>query len=287
MTITRIAAAAALLASVAPAAAQQAPAPQGQAGRWQVDGSTDRCVLTRRLEGPAGAATFVLRTIPGSGRYDLILGGRELPTQLRRAGEIRLALAPAGVRYQGDARAVDLPGELGPGVAIGPLPAAFRSELAASSRLELGRVSAGEAASWTLPSAARAAEAMAFCESEKQIEWGADPGAVEAGSTPPKPVGEPGEWLTLRDLGIAAATVEGSAAFAAVFRLAVAADGRATSCTLVESAGNFELRGDPCRALRRRARFEPARNAAGQPAASIAIHVVSMRMDIEFRLVGV
>ncbi|MEA3016136.1 MAG: hypothetical protein QOI38_858, partial [Sphingomonadales bacterium] len=71
---------------------------------------------------------------------------------------------------------------------------------------------------------------------------------------------------------------------AAVFRLTLDREGRATACTLIESAGNVDLTG-ACRALRSRARYEPARDAAGNPIASVAIHMVSVRMETEIRFI--
>ena len=67
---TLAASAAAMLAClVAPPASAQAPAAAPPATRWHLDGASNRCVLTRQLQGTPGAATFVLRTIPGSRRY--------------------------------------------------------------------------------------------------------------------------------------------------------------------------------------------------------------------------
>jgi hypothetical protein len=52
---------------------------------------------------------------------------------------------------------------------------------------------------------------------------------------------------------------------------------------LLESAGNVDLaRG--CAVLRRTARYAPARDPAGNPIASVAVHVVSVRMDVHFRI---
>ncbi|HEX8526684.1 hypothetical protein [Allosphingosinicella sp.] len=279
----------AALLAVPAAASTQAPAPGGsiQPARWHLDGATSRCVLTRRLEGTPGAATFIVRTIPGSGRYDLILADRELPSEIRSARRpLALTFAPGTQSYRGDGRPIDLPGELGRGVLIGPLPAAFLADLAGAGTLRLASDRGEELGSWTLPVARRAAEALAYCEAEKQVEWGGDPASVEAGATHARPIGEPSEWLTPRDLGINSADGNiGSSAFAAVFRLVVGTDGRAKSCTLVESAGNLEIHGNPCDTLVRRARYEAARDPNGGNVVSVAIHIVSMRNEVEFRVI--
>jgi hypothetical protein len=268
--------------AAAPATAQAPAAPQP--ARWHLDGATSRCVLTRRLEGTPSPATFILRTIPGSGRYDVILAGRELPQELRRNNREASILATPGTgAYRGRTRTVDLPQDLGPGIVFGPLPATFAADFARSSSLRLVSEAGAELGSWSVPVAARAAEALAACEAEKQVDWGADPASVEAGATAPRPLDSPANWITRRELGLTNPT--GSIAFAAVFRLVVGTDGRARSCELVESVGNLDLQ-DACRALVHRARYEPARDARGNPVRSIAIHVASFELDSDFRMIG-
>lgn len=272
----------ACLAASAPAAAQPAPAAP-QPARWHLDGASSRCVLTRRLEGSPLPATFVLRTIPGSGRYDVILAAPDMPSSLRRGGrETRLSLAPGTQVFSGEPTAVDLPGGLGDGIMIGPLPGAFALDFGRASSIRLADNEGRELGGWTIPVAARAAEALAYCEAEKQVEWGADPAGFEPGATPARPIGDTFAWVTPRELAVGDAF--SSVTFTAVFRLMLGPDGRATSCTLLESASNAELDG-ACRALVRRARYEPARAPNGDPVRSVAIHFVSLRMDMEIRIV--
>ncbi|HEX8653894.1 MAG TPA: hypothetical protein VF693_01555 [Allosphingosinicella sp.] len=262
-----------------PAASQPAPA---QPPRWHLDGATDRCVLSRRLEGTPSPVTFILRTIPGSGRYDMILAAPDLPGELRHTGRaFSLSFAPGGQAHALRSAPVALPRALGEGVVFGPLPSTIPAELAGATAVQVA--DRGRAiGSWTIPLGARAAEAMAYCEAEKLVDWGADPAGFEPGATRPQPREDPARWLTQRDFGLATALT--SAAYAAVFRLTLDREGRATGCTLIESAGNVDLTG-ACRALRSRARYQPARDAAGNPIASVAIHMVSVRMEMEIRIV--
>ena len=51
------------------------------------------------------------------------------------------------------------------------------------------------------------------------------------------------------------------------FRIAVGADGRVAGCVILVSSGSSALDGTTCRLLRERARFTPARDAAGNPVA--------------------
>lgn len=279
--------AAALLACAAggEASAQPPAQPAAQpAARWHLDGSTDRCVLTRRLEGEPLAATFILRTIPGSGRYDVILAAPDLPPELRRPGRrVELGLLPVGRGYGVEAARVELPRTLGDGALFAPLPSEFGSAFAGASTLQLSGEDRRPLGRWTIPLAARAAEALAACEAEKLTDWGADPAALESGATPPRPSGNSDTWFTIRDFGLA--TTVTPAAFSAVFRLVVDEEGRAAECTLLESAGNVDLAG-ACRTLRSRARYEPARDRSGRPVKSVAIYIAGMRVQTDFRIIG-
>lgn len=268
---------AALLACASAAEAQEAPA------RWHVDGSTDRCVLQRRLQGTPVPATFILRTVPASGRYDVILAAPDLPGDLRRIGRsVILSLPPGRGAARVAGRTVDLPDSLGEGIVFGPLPAEFAAAFAAAARLELADTDGRALGAWTLPVAARAAEAMAYCEAEKQVEWGADPAAFEPGAVPPRPVGNSAEWLRPQDFGATPNSLV-PASYTAVFRLLIDEQGRAAGCTLIESAGNVEF-DRACRTLSSRARYEPARDASGDPVKSVAVHVSSVETRIEFHI---
>lgn len=282
----RIAPAAAALAASSPAAAQNAAAPSAaaQPARWHLDGATNRCVLTRRLEGSPVAATFILRTVPGSGRYDIILAAPDLPGDLRRTNRPAvLKFGAAGTPLRSTAAEVDLPGRLGEGVAFGPFVGALGSEFGRAASLDIADPQGRPLGSWTIPVAARAAEALAACEAEKLVDWGADPAGFEPGARGPRPSGDSSSWFSLRDFGLSTATQ--SAGFTAVFRLAVDTEGRASNCELIESAGNVDLTG-ACRALTGRARYEPARDAQGNAIRSIAVYVADYRMEIQYRVTG-
>jgi hypothetical protein len=272
-----------LLACTAAAGAAQAPqAAAPSPARWHVDGATDRCVLTRRLEGTPVAATFILRTIPGSGRYDVILAAPDLSADVRRPGRpALLTLTPGGRAHQRVGARIRLPEALGEGIAFGPLDPAFAVEFARASTLELADQQSRALGRWTIPVAARAAEALAYCEAEKQVEWGADPASVEAGATPPQPANDASEWLSARDLGLVGSLA--SATFSAVFQLVVDAEGKPTECRLLESAGDVDL-SRACRTLIARARYVPAKDAHGNAVRSVAVHLLDYRFDVDIQI---
>ncbi|HEV2746201.1 MAG TPA: hypothetical protein VGW34_02760, partial [Allosphingosinicella sp.] len=54
------------------------------------------------------------------------------------------------------------------------------------------------------------------------------------------------------------------------FRVAVGADGRVTGCSVARAAGAAAIGAHGCRLIGERNRYEPARDAAGNPVAGIA-----------------
>jgi protein TonB len=64
------------------------------------------------------------------------------------------------------------------------------------------------------------------------------------------------------------------------FRLGIGPDGRVSACTIIRSSGSAALDGTTCRIMRSRARFTPARDAAGRAVAD------SMQSSLRWRLGG-
>ncbi len=80
-------------------------------------------------------------------------------------------------------------------------------------------------------------------------------------ATPAKPRGNPGGWVTNEDYP-SSAMREGLQGVTG-FRLDIGPDGRVTNCTVTSSSGSQLLDDTACRLLVRRARFTPAKDAAG------------------------
>jgi protein TonB len=80
------------------------------------------------------------------------------------------------------------------------------------------------------------------------------------------PRGSPGSWVTNDDYPPSAQRdgVEGVTGFS----LAVGPDGKVTGCSITASSGSSILDDTACRLLTRRARFNPAKEAGGNPIAS-------------------
>ena len=92
---------------------------------------------------------------------------------------------------------------------------------------------------------------------------GAQTRVADHGSATARPISNPGEWVTTADYpGSALRELrEGTTAF----RLTVGLDGRVSGCQIISSSGSPALDETTCRVATMRARFDPARNAKGQP----------------------
>lgn len=93
--------------------------------------------------------------------------------------------------------------------------------------------------------------------------------AVQASAVVPthaKPI-DPAGWITSGDYSVDALRAKEQGPVA--FMLAVGADGVPTKCEITTSSGSPSLDSGTCALLLQRARFTPARDAAGQPAEGV------------------
>lgn len=95
---------------------------------------------------------------------------------------------------------------------------------------------------------------------------------VVAGITPAQPIGDPRSWITSDDYPASAlaATADG------LVRVVLAIDpsGSVAGCTIELSSGNAELDTSTCTALRKRAKFAPARDESGVAVSSMRVQSV-------------
>ncbi|MGP1281347.1 MAG: TIR domain-containing protein [Parasphingopyxis sp.] len=84
-----------------------------------------------------------------------------------------------------------------------------------------------------------------------------------AETTPPQPVGNPAGWVRASDYpsNILRNGEEGTSRY----QVRVGANGIPTACFTIGSSGHFQLDARACNMVMSRARFQPARNAAGNP----------------------
>jgi TonB family protein len=100
-------------------------------------------------------------------------------------------------------------------------------------------------------------------------------------TTPYKPIpsGNPGNWVTTNDYPTRA-LANGDMGTTS-FRLEVSAQGDVTSCTISQSSGHADLDAATCKAVARRAKFEPAVDYDGQPVASMYSNRVRWQIPVE------
>ena len=79
----------------------------------------------------------------------------------------------------------------------------------------------------------------------------------------PEPRGNPGRWANANDYPSRALREEREGTTR--FRLTVGSNGRVTNCQVTGSSGHADLDAAACKNLRRRARFRPSLDAAGNP----------------------
>ena len=77
------------------------------------------------------------------------------------------------------------------------------------------------------------------------------------------PKGNPGSWATTNDYPSRALREEREGTTG--FRVSVGPDGRVTDCQITSSSGHADLDQATCDNVRRRARFNPAKDGEGQP----------------------
>lgn len=147
-----------------------------------------------------------------------------------------------------------------------PWHAAREAERAAEVRRFV--VSAGRAPPLVLETG-RLAEPMAAmdkCLDDLVTRWGFDPQVQRTLQRAPTPRGNPARWLGPDDYPRAA--LRNSQMASVTFRLGISAEGTVTSCAIESANSDPAFKEAVCKAMSRRARFDPAIDAAGLPVAS-------------------
>jgi hypothetical protein len=110
-------------------------------------------------------------------------------------------------------------------------------------------------------SPAAAVQALRGCEDRKMTEWGIDPVAWRALTVKPAPKTPPVKWFSWLDYPDRKKIYKND--IDVIARLDVAGDGSVLECTVVNRPP-VEFIPAACNALKRNARFHPARDARGQ-----------------------
>lgn len=122
----------------------------------------------------------------------------------------------------------------------------------------------------------KAFAALRTCTDDLVASWGLQPAQQSRLSARLKPLSSPGTWITDADYP-AAMRANGKQAVVN-FRLTVDETGRPTACEIQRSYNDKAFDDLTCQAIKRRSRFEPARDDQGQPIASYYLNTVRFTM---------
>ena len=103
--------------------------------------------------------------------------------------------------------------------------------------------------------------------------------AVQNKARGAKPKNNPGSWATTNDYPSRALSQEREGTTS--FRVTVGADGKVTDCSVTGSSGHADLDAATCSNVKRRARFDPAWDNAGNPTSGSYGNKVTWRIPKE------
>lgn len=245
------------------------------ASRWLMDYNVDRCVLSRSFgQAPNDIIVRFIRHAPAD-QFDLNLIGRALSNQ-SSSPDLSLRFGETGPFVSGTVlggrvggrAAVFTSGRLDNLATITDPRADHLSALAAESTVSSMHLVLGlKKLVLALGPMVKPMQALRACEAELVRSWGLDPTEQAALSSPPQPLAPPASWLSSSDYPDRK-LMAGQMAIIS-FRLMVDPTGSPTGCAVQSNVADDKTFADvTCRAMMRRARFNPARSASGAPVAS-------------------
>lgn len=256
-------------------AAAAEPISLAQDGPWVANFDDDSCQLIGRFgTGKTSIVAIFTRYQPSDG-FDLALQGASLERE-GSSSQIKLVFGP-GLPEQ---EALATLGTLGskplmmfnalrldrwarsPKLRDEAPPAIYPEQEAAISTLTV-RLGGKRNYRLELGSMGKPMATMRTCMDGLLKHWGYDPVAFAAQSRGAVPLSNPGTWVTSADYPSKA--LRGGYNGIIQFRLDLDETGKILGCHILARTNPDEFADAACRALTRRARFEPALDAAGKP----------------------
>jgi TonB family protein len=258
---------AALLARIALAAASAAQQPAAaMPARWISSWDHGECLLTRAVGNPP-AERLSIKVTPGSNVIGVFVSDpANSRTPRGSPSRASIVLAPSGLRIEGAnllryrnegnvVHAFSLPEQAALDAFASAVSIQIEIDGTRSVDMPLGNVAAG-------------IDVLRQCMNDQLRSWGIDPSTLAALSRRPRAShpGGPAGFFMSGDYPAAALRAHQSGQ--TTVRLDIGPDGRVISCGVLASSGHRSLDDRTCLILSRRARFEPALDAAGAPTAA-------------------
>jgi hypothetical protein len=229
--------------------------PPATGASWTLDHSGYDCAIAGKLVGEP-PAVVTLRTLPGTGKFDLSLMSKSLPKEVLKARkQVGLKLLPTGWSHLRRSHyalfwedAVSLPGR----------PAELLNHFAAAKQVGV-LVGDRTVLTYSVLSPKAATKALAECEASKLIEAGADAAGFLPGAVRPEALGNKLEWADY---------FERMPNIYAMALVDIDTNGRASECRVLEMKGRYP-RDRLCKDLLQSARYRPARDPQGSPIRSV------------------
>lgn len=261
--------------------------------KWHVNYADDSCRLVRSFGEEEDALVFFAeRYEPGDSFFMVVAGN---PLDAGRFADTVFRFGPDGYEYDGPSQTGDL-GEYSPAVMVSQMLLIAHPDIVEEAEkyddfdLEkwtqeadvFGQTISAEqeaAISWLeirrgqerpirleLGSMGPPMAALRKCTEELLTHWGIDLETHRGLTRGVEPKSDPGRWLRPRDYP--SELVRKGTQGLVQFRLSVGADGKPTQCHIQRSTRPEAFDKAVCNTLMRRAEFEPALDAKGQPVAS-------------------
>jgi hypothetical protein len=271
-----------MLASCASAGSAQAVRGAGAAalqpiGKWSVDYGIDECRLVRSFARGDVQATvqFALNgPYPDTPPELTVLWPAMMASPSARTGKVPFDVTIDSAFSQQSAMAWVLPGTT-PATSIVYVEdtAAFADAIAADAKAGrptlLTMTHKQQTITIALDPLERPFAALHACMDAQVRVWGYDPAVLRGLSQRPRPVGNPGEWFKASDMPNVLTNEEQTAGVQV--RLDIDIAGTIVGCHILRAGGNAQYQALTCDLFRKRGRFKPALDAAGQPVSSVWI----------------
>jgi hypothetical protein len=285
--LAKVRAVLAIIPLIVPASAEAAKEPLilKPAAAWHVDYAHDRCRLMRQFGAGEEQLFLIFDRYGPEQSFRLTLAGKPVKTALG-SGDAVVQFGPAEAEqkfefYEGNLG--DMPALVFPrGERIAPLTSEEKiardqkrgeAEVAPISeerQKAVRHVTIGRPLrrAVTLETGSLRAPfgALDTCIDELQTHWGIDVEKHKSLTRRAKPAADPQRWVVPADYPLKMLSAGQPAVIE--FRLSVGADGKPTACHIQSTTRPKEFDDAVCKSVMRRAQFEPALDAEGNPIAS-------------------